>query len=131
MSNIDITLAEQGKNIDFVHSEWKELHDEQLQSKAVQQEIVKRAVDQQYLINSLMELVNHTERKSREKNLRIVYYPETTGEDVMNQVLVRSSAEDLVVDVAHRTGRSFRLEEGINTDTSFFAWQSMKINTEF
>ena len=55
LNNIDITLAEQGKSMDLVHSEVKELRDKQLQSTTAQQEIVKRADDQQHLINSLME----------------------------------------------------------------------------
>ena len=82
-----------------------------------------------------MDQVNRIEGKSRQKNLRIVYYPETTGEDVMNRVKSifskNFSMEDLVVDVAHLTGRNIRLEECIDPGTSFFAWQSMKTNTEF
>ena len=82
-----------------------------------------------------MKQVNRIERKPREKNLRIVNYPETTGEEIMT--IARSilsekfSMEDLVVDAAHLTGRIFRLEEYINPDASFSAWQGTKTNTEF
>ena len=118
-----------------MHSEVKELRDKEVQSKTAQQEAVKGVDDQQYLINSLMEQVNRIERKSGEKNLRIVNYRETTEGDVMNIVnsilSEKFSMEDLVVDVAHRTGRSFSAEGVHKPYTSFFAWQRMKTNTEF
>ncbi len=61
------------------------------------------------LVDDLLEQVNNLERKSREKNLRIIGYPETPGEEpitIVKTVLREKFGMDSVaVDNAHRTGR--------------------------
>ncbi len=111
VDRMGIELAEQGKSIDFVHKEVKELRDNQKQSSDSQRRMVTRMDEQQALVNDLMDHVNRMERKTREKNLRIVGYAEAGGvEDTASIVKTvlreKFKMEDAAVETAHRVGNS-------------------------
>ena len=99
-ASLDLRLVNQGKAIDFVQENVKDLKNE----NKVLKEKVSRMETQ---LVSLDEQTNILERKSRERNLRLVGVPEREGENcniIAQQVMLRFT-EDTVIETAHRTGK--------------------------
>lgn len=109
VSSIDLKLSEQGKSLDFVHSELKLVKDSQHATDRTQAGLLKTIDDQQCAINRLKEHANNLERKSRERNMRLVGFKERDGEivgEIVKSVL--SEKFDLAepgIEAAHRVGR--------------------------
>ena len=105
-ASFDLRLVNQGKAIDFVQENVKDLKNE----NKVLKEKVSRMETQ---LVSLDEQTNILERKSRERNLRLVGVPEREGENctiIAHQVMLKFT-EDAVIEAAHRTGKH-KVKEG-------------------
>lgn len=109
VNHLDIKLVEQGKSTDLLHHEINEVKQSQVASRKVEQELRKTLSKQQESIMQMREHANRLERKSREKNLRIVGYPETARENSSNIVKTiikdKFKMNDIEIENAHRTGK--------------------------
>lgn len=109
VSSVDLKLTEQGKCLDFVHNEFKSLKDSQKVAERNQAELTRTVGEQQYAISKLKEHANNLERKSRERNMRLVGFKETEGEnpsEIVKSVLIEKfGIAEPGVETAHRTGR--------------------------
>ena len=99
-ANLDLRLVNQGKAIDFVQENVKDLKNE---NKMLKQKVSRMETQ----LVALDEQTNNLERKSRERNLRLVGVPEHEGENcsIIAQRVMLKFTEDAVIEAAHRTGR--------------------------
>ena len=75
-------MAEQGKALALLQSDVNEVKREQSKSTKIQDTITASLKRQNETIDTMKEHINELERKSRERNLRIVNYNEEEGEKV-------------------------------------------------
>ena len=99
-TSLDLKLANQGKAIDFVQANVTEVKKD---NKMLKEKV--SAMEKQ--LEVLETQANALERKSRERNLRLVGVPEREGENCVKiyQRVMGKFTADAVVEAAHRTGR--------------------------
>lgn len=113
---LNTTVTEHGVSLNYAHEEINGIKDGMKLLEAEQQTLKKRlsagsesAPQRLNEIKQLNDQVQNLERKSREKNLRLVGYKENEREDcqrIVEQVLsVHLKMDPKMLEVAHRTGR--------------------------
>lgn len=106
---MDIKLTEHGKSVDFVHAELNRVDQNQKLTASNQAGLLKTVELQQCSINNLRDYTNQLERRSRERNLRLVGYKESESEQpleaVKNLLRDKFGIVDPQVETAHRIGR--------------------------
>lgn len=111
LTNIDLILVKHDKSLDALHADVNGLKNK-VQSIDAQISDVNPAIQSnsvQRQIEELSDHLNSLERKSRERNLRLIGYPEEPNENCLE--LVKYIIHDVLrvdgyVEVAHRTGRA-------------------------
>lgn len=111
ISGLDIRMAQQGKAINLLQNDFGEIKEVNNITQKRCIELEKAAEKTEHSLYRLQEQTNKLERKSREKNLRIVGYPEPqrgVKEDciaVVKSVLAsKMGLGEVPVDTAHRVG---------------------------
>jgi archaellum component FlaC len=114
IGQLDVTLANQGKSLEYVHGEMKDVkekftHLEQEHHNLRQEFTQMQAVNNANQYKELAEQINRLERRSRERNIRLVGYREKPGENcfqLVEYILCEQIGVQARVEVAHRTGKS-------------------------
>ena len=109
VGKIDIQLVEQGKSLEFVHSELKDLKLSHDGTQRKQSEIARAVDGHQTVVSELRDQINALERKSKDKSLRLVGYDETAEEnpsEVVSKILKEKFDMEVQVETAFRAGKS-------------------------
>lgn len=109
--NIDLRITQQGKALNIVQNDMEQtLSDVKVMDRRCSH-LEKNACMMDSAIQRVNEQYNRLERRSREKNLRLVGYPESTGNTPENCVgIVQKILKDkfgmhnVDIEVAHRVG---------------------------
>ncbi len=116
LASLNKTVAEHGESLTNAHAEIDDIKADMKNLQAEQQNMKKQfsegsegAPQRMKDLKQLSDQVQNLERKSRERNLRLVGYKEQEGEDcsriIEQLLLVHMRMDPQTVEVAHRTGR--------------------------
>ena len=109
IQEVDNILSEQGKSIEFMHDNIKEVKKQVSFTNKGHKQLLKKVETQNKELQDVKDTLNKLEQKSRENNLRLVGLKETHGEipaELVKGILTdKFNLADVHVEAAHRTGK--------------------------
>jgi hypothetical protein len=116
VGGMDLKIAEQGKSLDLLHHEvilikqnYQSVTSQVKQTEKKMEAVTQQVAELQVSLQSMNDCMIQAERKSREKNLRIIGRPEQESEDCLKFVKellsTKFNMNNVEIEVAHRTGR--------------------------
>ena len=109
LSEMKITMNEQGKSLDFIYEEIADTKKSNTSIDRETKELVSKQTTTDSTLKTIQENVNKLERFSRRNNLRLVGCKEDAGDDpdriLQNVLKNKFDMKDVSIETVHRTGK--------------------------